>query len=78
MKHLVRIDSFLKWLLIILFGSILLYLGEVLFVPLAFALLISLVLYPVCKWLERHHFSKVAAISFSLAIIVLLIAGIVV
>jgi predicted PurR-regulated permease PerM len=78
MKNLVRIDTFLKWLLVLLFGSIFLYLGKILFMPLAFALLISLVLYPVCKWLERHHFSRLAAIFLSLSIIVLLVAAVVV
>lgn len=78
MKTLVKIDSFLKWLLILLVGSIFLYLGKILFMPLAFALLISLILYPVCKWLERHRFSKVAAIILSLSIIILLVAAILV
>jgi len=76
-NHLVKIDGFLKWLLVIFFGSILLYLGKALFMPLAFALLISFILYPVCKWLEAHRFSKVAAIFLSLSLVVIFAAAIV-
>lgn len=43
-----------------------LYFGQSLFVPLSFALLISCILYPLCVWLEKHRFSRMAAIAVSL------------
>ena len=74
MNNLLKADNFLKWLLIVLFGSVLLYLGKALFMPLAFALLISFILFPICKWLEKYYFSKVAAITVSLSLLVILLA----
>jgi predicted PurR-regulated permease PerM len=55
--HKPPILSFLKYLQVILFTATLLYLGKTLFIPLFFGLLIAIVMYPVCKWLERHGWS---------------------
>ncbi|HSN47255.1 MAG TPA: AI-2E family transporter [Flavobacterium sp.] len=41
---------------------ILLHFGKTLFIPLSFSMLISFVLYPVCKWMEQKGLSK----SFSI------------
>ena len=46
--------------------SILLYFGKPLFIPLSFALLISFILYPVCKWLEKKGISKSISIFISI------------
>ncbi|HQK38819.1 MAG TPA: AI-2E family transporter, partial [Flavobacterium alvei] len=46
--------------------SILLYFGKPLFIPLSFALLISFILYPVCKWMEKKGISKSISIFVSI------------
>jgi predicted PurR-regulated permease PerM len=45
---------------------IILYFGKTIFIPLSFSLLISFILYPVCKWLEEKGVSKTIAIIISL------------
>ena len=42
--------------------SFLLYFGKTLFIPLSFSLLISFILYPICKWLEGIGVNKVVSI----------------
>lgn len=62
---------------ITLFGSLLLYLGRSLFIPISYALLISFVLYPVCKWMESKGLGKGTAIFINLSILFLFLAAIV-
>lgn len=54
---------------------LILYFGRSLFIPLSFAFLISFILYPICKWLERHKLSMVLSIFVSLALFTLFIIG---
>jgi predicted PurR-regulated permease PerM len=49
-----------------------LYHGQSLFVPMLYGLFIAIVLYPVCRWLERHFFSRAAAIGTGLLLVILL------
>ncbi len=70
----------LKWpvaknLQIILFASLILYLGRTLFVPLLFGLLIALILYPACKWLEKKGFNRAVAISICLLLVAVLLSA---
>jgi len=58
--------TFIQGLQIIVYGSLILYFGRTLFVPLSFALLISFVLYPVCRWLEQKGFGRLPAILVSI------------
>lgn len=63
-----------KWvnlLLVTLLLAMLLYLGRQLFIPISYALLISFVLYPMCKWMERKGFSKSMAILTGVSLIVI-------
>ncbi|WP_152266503.1 AI-2E family transporter [Agriterribacter humi] len=66
----------LKYLQIIFFAAIILYFGKTLFIPLFLGLLIAMILYPVCKWLEQRHFPRSAAIAVCLLIVTLLFAGV--
>jgi predicted PurR-regulated permease PerM len=68
--------SVLSVLQYIVFGSLILYFGREVFIPISFALLISFVLYPVCAWLERRGMGRLLAIS--IAISLLIIAGLVI
>lgn len=46
--------------------SILLYFGKTLFIPLSLAMLISFILYPICKWLEKKGVNKIIALFIPL------------
>jgi predicted PurR-regulated permease PerM len=49
-----------------------LYFGKTLFIPLSFSLLISFILFPICKWMEKKGISKTIAILLSLSLVMLL------
>jgi predicted PurR-regulated permease PerM len=66
---------FLQYLQVVLFSSLILYFGKTLFIPFFFGLLIAMVMYPVCKWLEAKGWSKVLAITACLFIVTILFAG---
>ena len=60
----------------VLIGFIL-YFGRTLFIPLSFSVLISFILFPVCKWMESKGISKMGAIITSLLIVLSFMAVIV-
>ena len=74
--HILPDHSLLKALQYILFGSLILYFGRNLFVPLAFAALVSFVLYPICSWLEHHGVGRATAIILCVTVLTIFIAGI--
>jgi predicted PurR-regulated permease PerM len=77
LKHLLISDSTpLKWLQYIVYGSLILFFGREIFIPVSFAMLISFVLYPLCSWLETKGVGRLTAIMVS--IILLMIAGLMV
>lgn len=67
-----------KYLAVITLGAVILYFGKTLFVPMSYGLLIAIVLYPVCKWLEKHHWPRSLAITAGLAIVFVLFGALVV
>lgn len=67
--------SFSKYLQVILLSAVILYFGKTLFIPLFFGLLIAMVMYPICKWFEKHGWGKVLAITACLLIVTTLFAG---
>lgn len=56
--------------------SIVLYFGKTLFIPLSFSLLISFILYPVCKWLEKKGVNKMGSIFISITTIFILLGSV--
>lgn len=68
--------NLLKYLQIIFFAAVILYFAKTLFIPLFFGLLIAMILYPVCKWLEQRRFPRSIAIAVCLLIVTLLFSGI--
>jgi predicted PurR-regulated permease PerM len=72
-----RTFSALEILQLIVFTSLILYFGKTLFIPLSFSLLISFILYPVCKWMEKKGANKGLAIITSLFLVTLLAGAIV-
>ncbi|WP_413998512.1 AI-2E family transporter [Flavobacterium sp. W1B] len=61
--------SALEVLQYIILISLILYYGKTLFIPLSFSLLISFILYPVCKWMEKKGTNKTVAIFLSLSVV---------
>ncbi|HEY8920454.1 MAG TPA: AI-2E family transporter [Chitinophaga sp.] len=52
------------------FLAVILYFGKTLFIPLFFGLLVAMVMYPVCKWLEQRGWSRTFSTTISLAIVI--------
>lgn len=70
-------NNLLKWLLVILLLSTLLYFGSLLFIPILFGLLIAFVMYPLCIWLEHHGTRKYLATTICMAIVLALFLGLI-
>lgn len=61
--------SWFRAIQLLVYGSILLYFGRDVFIPLSFALLISFVLYPICSWLERRGAGRMGAVLGAMTIL---------
>lgn len=68
--------SILEILLFTVLISIVLYFGQTLFIPLSFSMLISFVLYPLCKWMEKKGINKIVSIFLSISTVFLLFGAI--
>lgn len=66
-------DRYLKYLQLLVFGSIVLYFGKTLFIPLFFGLLTAIITYPVARKLEQRGWGKAPAIAVCLLLVALLI-----
>jgi predicted PurR-regulated permease PerM len=62
-----NLDVALKYIQVILFGGLLLHLGSAVFIPMLFGLLVAVVMYPFCRWLETKGWSRALAVTASLA-----------
>ncbi|MFZ6012155.1 MAG: AI-2E family transporter [Bacteroidota bacterium] len=62
----------LRWLQYAVYGSLILYFGRNIFIPISFALLISFVLYPICAWLENKGMGRLMAVILSMTFLMLL------
>ncbi len=69
--------SILEILIYTVLISIILYFGKTLFIPLSFSMLISFILYPLCKWLEKKGINKTVSIFISVSTLFVLFMGIV-
>lgn len=69
------IYRFVMYLQLIFFSSVILYFAKTLFIPLFFGLLIAMIMYPICKWFEKHGWPKLYAVTACLLIVTLLFAA---
>jgi len=69
--------SVLEILLFTVLISIVLYFGQTLFIPLSFSMLISFVLYPLCKWMEKKGINKIVSIFLSISTVFILFGAVV-
>lgn len=58
-----------RYLQIVLMIAFVMYFTKVISIPMAFGLLVAIVLYPFCRWLERHGWSKNVAITAGLLLV---------
>jgi predicted PurR-regulated permease PerM len=63
MLHTITLSRITKYLLCLVSAILILYAGKTFFIPLFFGLLIAVLLYPACKWLERKKFPRALAIT---------------
>ena len=63
--------SSLRIVSVVVYAGVILYFGRNLFIPISFALLISFILYPICRWLEAKGLSRMLAIAVSLSLLVI-------
>ena len=70
-------DKVSRYLQILLMGAVIMYFTKVISIPMMFGLLIAMVLYPLCRWLERRRWPRSAAIAACLAIVLVIGAGLV-
>jgi predicted PurR-regulated permease PerM len=73
-NHNIFSNAILKYLLISALTIFAFYVGETLFIPMFYGLFIAIVLYPLNRWLEQHHFPKSVAISLGLLLVMILFA----
>jgi len=66
------ISFVLQYLQVIIFSTIILYVGKTLFIPLFFGLLIAIIMHPICKWFEAHGWSRAFAIAACILIVTIL------
>jgi predicted PurR-regulated permease PerM len=57
----------------VVYGSLILFFGRDIFVPISFALLISFVLYPACAWMERRGIGRMTAIAINVGFLTILL-----
>lgn len=58
-----------QYLLVSMLIMGMLYAGKPLFIPMFYGLFIAIILYPVCRWLERRRFPRSLAIAIGLTIV---------
>ncbi|MBS1750410.1 MAG: AI-2E family transporter [Bacteroidetes bacterium] len=75
MQHQLSLSRVLQ---IIFFAGVLMYVGKLLFIPLLLGLLIAIVLYPICRWLEMHKWPRSLAIAACLFIVAVLFGALMV
>jgi predicted PurR-regulated permease PerM len=76
-KQTYSVSDIVKYLQITIILVLLLYFGKILFVPLFFGLLVAIVAYPACKWLELRHWPRSLAIGVLLSFVVLLFGALI-
>mgnify|MGYP001806179115 CR=1 FL=1 len=62
----------------VVYGSLIIYFGKDLFIPISYALLISFILFPFCRWLEQKGISRGMAIFTGLFLMLLLMISIII
>ena len=76
-KLLPPVDFSPRILQFIVYGSVILYFGKDVFIPLSFAVLISFVIYPLCAWMERKGIGRLTATLINISLLMILLLGVI-
>lgn len=63
-----------RFVLYCILGSVILFFGKALFVPMFYGLFIAMVMYPACKWMESKRIPRSITIGLAIGLVVLLFA----
>lgn len=77
MESTSRNEFYLYALQYIVFGSLILYVGKEILIPLSFSILLSFVIYPTCSWLEKRGMGKLTAILINVGVLTFILLAIV-
>lgn len=69
-------QTLLTYLQIVVFSVLILYVGKGVLIPLCFSLLISFILYPLCRWLESKGIHRGLAITIPVFGVIFTLGGI--
>ena len=72
-----RTAEILRLLLIFFISCLILYFGKALFIPMLYGLFIAMVMYPVCRAMERKGISRSLAITISISVVAVLFIALV-
>lgn len=72
-----RKEKLLIVLQYVFFLVVLLYWSKPLLIPLSVALLVSFILFPFCRWLERHKIGRIGAIAIGLTVFLGIIGSVI-
>ena len=70
-------DRYLTIMKYTVYGSVILYFGRDLFIPLSVAALIGFILYPVCSWMEKRGVGRMTASLICLSLLMVLLLAVV-
>ncbi len=70
-------SDFANYLICLVLGGVVLYIGKPVFIPLSFALLISFIVYPVVKWMQQKGVPGMIAIIAAVSLVMLFVLAII-
>jgi predicted PurR-regulated permease PerM len=71
-----KTSSFYRISISVAAAGLILWFGRSFFVPIAYALIIALVLYPLCRFFEKKGFGKVLSVALPIVLLCLLFIGV--
>lgn len=67
-----------RLLQLVVYGSVILFFGKDIFIPLSFAVLISFVLYPLCMWMEKKGIGRLTSILLTVTFLIILVSAVII
>lgn len=64
-----KLSGISRFLTILGIGILILYFGKPLFIPMSFGLLIAIICYPMCRWMERKGWPRILSVVVSISMI---------
>lgn len=67
-----KLSGVSRFFTILSLGLLILYFGRPLFVPMSFGLLIAIICYPLCRWMEGKGWSRTISVAVSISMLALI------